>query len=80
MLLSYLKWTATVVLIIGGYVNAVGMVYGPLVLFVGGLIWTWASILMKEKSLIITNFAMAIVTIYGLSQNTAMLDALTSMN
>jgi hypothetical protein len=68
-MLSYLKWTATVVLIVAGYLNATGWVFGPAALFVGGLIWTWASILMKEKSLIITNLFMAMVTGYGISQN-----------
>lgn len=68
-MLEILKWSATVVLVIGGYVNAIGHVYGPLILFTGGLIWTVASIIMKEKSLIVTNLFMAAVTAYGLSQN-----------
>lgn len=68
-MLHYLKWTATVVLIVAGYLNATGWVYGPVGLFVGGLVWTAASILMKEKSLIVTNLFMAVVTGYGISQN-----------
>ena len=67
------KWTATIVMIIAGYLNATGWVYGPTALFGAGLIWLVASIMMKEKSLIVTNLFMAVVTVYGISQNSVIL-------
>ena len=62
----YLKWVATVILIVGTAVNAAGFhPEGPIMLFVGGLVWLAVSIRWKEPSLIVTNGVMALAAIVG---------------
>ena len=63
----YLKWIATVVLIIGTGVNSLGYYpEGPMLLVLGGVFWTTVSIIWKESSLIVTNTVMLLTGIGGL--------------
>ena len=63
----YLKWIATVVLIIGTGVNSLGYYpEGPIILVLGGVFWTAVSIIWKETSLIVTNTVMLLTGIGGL--------------
>lgn len=62
-----LKWIATVILIIGAFVNSLGYYpAGPILFIVGGFFWLWTSILWKESSLIVTNGVMLFAGVIGL--------------
>ena len=59
MIDAYLKWSATAVLIVGTAVNSLGYYpLGPIILCVGGVLWTIISIRWKEPALIVTNGVM----------------------
>lgn len=63
----YLKWIATVTLIIGTGVNSAGYYpEGPLLLILGGVFWTIVSIRWREISLIVTNSVMLVTGIVGM--------------
>ena len=63
----YLKWIATVTLIIGTGVNSLGYYpEGPMILVLGGVFWTIVSIIWKETSLIVTNSVMLLTGVGGL--------------
>ena len=63
MIDNILKWSATVVLIVGTAVNNLGyQPAGPLLLLAGGGIWLAVSIRWKEPALIATN---AVMTLTG---------------
>ena len=62
-----LKWLATGTLIIGTLINGFGFYpAGPIVLFIGGLMWLTVSVQWREPSLIVTNLAMSIAGAIGL--------------
>ena len=62
----FLKWTATVILIIGTGVNSFGFYpAGPILLIVGGIFWLAVSIRWHETSLIVTNSIMVITGSVG---------------
>lgn len=64
---QYLKWIATVILIIGTAVNSLGYYpAGPLILAVGGAIWLVVSVMWREASLIVTNAVMTVTGLAGL--------------
>lgn len=64
---QYLKWIATVILIIGTAVNSLGYYpAGPLILALGGAIWLAVSIMWREASLIVTNAVMTVTGLAGL--------------
>ena len=66
-MLDYLKWTATLVLIVGTAVNSAGFYpLGPVLLIVGGIIWLCASIKMRDRPLIVTNLVMSLTGSAGL--------------
>jgi len=65
-MLEKIKWLATFTLIVGSFVNAAGWAYGPHVLIFGGMIWLTASLMMKDKPLIITNSVMSLAGVLGL--------------
>lgn len=68
MLNNILKWTATVLLIIGTGVNSLGYYpLGPVILLAGGLLWFVVSIRWREPALIVTNGIMTAVAIAGLA-------------
>lgn len=56
---SLLKWSATLVLIAGSFVNSakLGSAYdlGPWMLLAGGMLWLIQSIRWRESALIVTN-------------------------
>jgi hypothetical protein len=61
MINNVLKWSATLVLIIGTAVNNLGyQPAGPLLLLAGGSIWLVVSIRWKEPALIATNLVMTL--------------------
>ena len=67
-----LGWTATVTLIVASAVNGLGFYpEGPLMLALGGAIWLWVSVRMRNWPLIVNNSVLLIVglgtTIYNLS-------------
>jgi len=67
MLNNMLKWTATLLLIIGTGINSLGYYpLGPLVLLAGGVVWLVVSVRWREASLIVTNGVMAVVGAAGL--------------
>lgn len=64
----YLKWIATVILIVGTAVNSMGFYpEGPLILAVGGVLWLIVSIRWREASLIVTNGVMLATGLAGLA-------------
>tara|TARA_R110000803_G_scaffold210167_1_gene281302 strand:- start:1452 stop:1679 length:228 start_codon:yes stop_codon:yes gene_type:complete len=64
---SVLKWLATLTLIVGSGVNAMGVYpVGPLILIGGGILWLTVAVIWKEWSLIVTNALMVGVAIIGL--------------
>ncbi len=66
----YLKWTATVLLVIGCGINAMGFYpEGVIIMFVGGLFWLAVAIMWKERALIVTNGVMSAVTVLGFAAN-----------
>lgn len=63
----WLKWTATVLLIVGTGVNSLGIYpLGPLILAGGGVLWTIVSIRWREPALITTNVVMLLTGLAGL--------------
>lgn len=65
---EWLKWSATVLLIIGTGVNSLGFYpAGPLILAAGGLLWTVVSVIWREPALIVTNVVMLITGLAGLA-------------
>lgn len=66
----YLKWCATVILIVGTAVNNLGYYpEGPLILAVGGAMWLVVSIRWREASMIVTNAVMLITGLVALGYN-----------
>jgi hypothetical protein len=64
----FLKWAATVILIIGSAVNSMGFYpAGPLIINLGGTLWLIVAIRWREKSLIFTNGAVTLVSMLGLA-------------
>ena len=62
-----MKWLATAVLIVGTLVNGFGFYpAGPIILWIGGMIWLIVSIRWREPSLIVTNLVMSIAGAVGL--------------
>jgi len=71
MNLITLEWTATIVMIIGAFVNSAEISYhnillGPLLLIAGGVVWLRVAIIWKETPLIITNAVMIVVGLLGI--------------
>lgn len=65
---TVLKWTATVLLVIGSGINSLGYYpAGPLILLAGGTIWLVVSIRWRETALIVTNSVMSVVSVIGLA-------------
>jgi len=67
-LLNTLKWTATALLVPAGYMTQRGLEYGPTLLYIAGLIWLAAALMMKDRALIATNVVMAIAGTVGILQ------------
>lgn len=66
--LDVVKWTATAVLVPAGYLTQVGHALGPILLYIGGLLWLVASVVMRDRALIVTNIVMALAGTVGLLQ------------
>lgn len=64
------KWIATVLIVVGSFVNSLGYYpLGPIILVLGGFFWLIVSIMWKEKAMITTNLVVILVTIIGLVAN-----------
>jgi len=64
---TVLKWMATVILIIGAFVNSLGYYpAGPILFIVGGSLWLTVSVMWREPSLIVTNGVMLFAGLIGL--------------
>jgi hypothetical protein len=62
MLNTYIKWTATAILIIGTAVNGLGYYpEGPTMLVLGGFLWLIVAVRVKDAPLIVTNLVMSTV-------------------
>jgi|TARA_B100000519_G_scaffold185912_1_gene181484 hypothetical protein len=67
---TFLKWTATAVLIVGTGINAFGIYpLGAIILALGGLIWLAVSCMWREPSLIVTNGVLFLVGTGGIVLN-----------
>ena len=67
---TFLKWTATSVLIVGTGINAFGIYpLGAIILALGGLIWLAVSCMWREPSLIVTNAVLFLVGTGGIVLN-----------
>ena len=63
---SIIKWTATVITILGAIAVAEGIDPLNIYLFnIGSILWTWWAIRIKESSIIVVNLAMLAVYFYG---------------
>ena len=59
---EFVKWLATLVLIVGTAVNGLGYYpLGPSILVVGGFMWLFVAIRVRDWPLIITNLVMSTV-------------------
>jgi hypothetical protein len=67
-LLNVLKWTATALLVPAGYMTQAGYAQGPTLLYIAGLIWLAAALMMRDKALIATNVVMAVAGTAGILQ------------
>ena len=67
-LLNVLKWTATALLVPAGYMTQAGLAHGPTLLYIAGLIWLVAAVMMKDRALIATNVVMAAAGTVGILQ------------
>ena len=66
--LNVLKWTATALLVPAGYMTQAGLAHGPTLLYIAGLIWLVAALMMRDKALIATNVVMAVAGTVGIIQ------------
>lgn len=68
MLNEIIKWSATTIVILGSFINALGyQLEGVLILIVGAILWLWIGIRWKEMSMIITNLAVIVVSVVGMA-------------
>ena len=67
-LLNVLKWTATAMLVPAGYMTQAGIAHGTTLLYIAGLIWLAAAVMMKDRALIATNVVMAVAGTAGIIQ------------
>jgi hypothetical protein len=69
-MVNVIKWIATVIICVGGGINAAGIQpYGIYSLLAGGSLWLLASIMMKDVPLIATNGVMTVFVIVGIYFN-----------
>jgi hypothetical protein len=63
---SIIKWTATVITVLGAL--AVANSWDPLNIYLfnaGSILWVWWAIRVREPSIIVVNVAMLLVYLYG---------------
>jgi hypothetical protein len=63
---STIKWTATVITVLGAL--AVANSWDPLNIYLfnaGSILWVWWAIRVREPSIIVVNVAMLLVYLYG---------------
>ena len=63
----YIKWAATIVLIVGIGFNSFGFYpLGVLILLFGGVLWFTVAIIWKDYALMMTNLVATLVSVSGL--------------
>jgi hypothetical protein len=65
-MLSTLKWTATAFLIVGFGLVSAGFYNAIIIQLCGGMLWLTASIIMRDRPLIVTNGVMTLAGVLGL--------------
>ena len=63
--MNILKWTATVLLIIGFGLFSAGFSPGWYIQITGGILWFTAGIWMRDPAIIVTNAVMTLVGVIG---------------
>lgn len=67
LMIEYVKWSGTITLIIGTLLNSFGFYpVGPVILWLGGVMWLIVAIYWREPSMIVTNTVMTIAGAVGL--------------
>jgi len=66
LMLSTLKWTATLFLIVGFGLVSAGFYSAILIQLCGGVLWLTASVIMRDRPLIVTNGVMTLAGVLGL--------------
>jgi len=64
--LNTIKWTATGLLILGFGLVSAGFYPAIYIQMAGGLLWLAASVIMKDRPLIVTNSVMTLAGVAGL--------------
>ena len=65
--MNRLKWLATFFVILGTVFNSLDMYpLGPMVMIVAGVMWCVVSVHWNDRALIVTNFTLTFVSIFGL--------------
>ena len=65
--MNRLKWLATFFVILGTVFNSLDMYpLGPMVMVVAGIMWCVVSVHWNDRALIVTNFTLTFVSIFGL--------------
>ena len=66
-MLSFIKWTATILLVTGTIINNLGVYpLGAIVMAVAGFLWLIASLLMRDRALIVTNASLSSIGLISL--------------
>ena len=67
-MIKLVKWAATTVLIVGTAVNGLGIYpLGPLMLVLGGFMWLFVAVRLRDRPLIVTNLVMSLVGLAGVA-------------
>ena len=64
--LNTIKWTATALLIVGFGLVSAGFYSAIYIQMLGGLLWLTASIIMRDRPLIVTNSVMTLAGVAGI--------------
>lgn len=65
--IEVLKWVSTAILVVGAFVNSLGIYpLGVIVLLIGSVFWTFTAWLMKDKALFTNNIVLTVLTFSGL--------------
>jgi hypothetical protein len=66
-MLDKLKWTATLFLIVGFGLVSAGFYSAIIIQLCGGIMWFTASVIMRDRPLIVTNGIMTLAGVAGLT-------------
>ena len=65
-MLAQLKWTATLFLIVGFGLVSAGFYNAIMIQLAGGVLWFTASVIMRDRPLIVTNGVMTLAGVIGI--------------